>query len=87
MTRQAIVVGDTLAPHGGRVMTGSQVDAIDGRAAARKDDLVECAAHGTNPIAEGDLSTLLDGQPAALEGHHASCGCVLVSLQKTLSLG
>lgn len=87
MARRMIVVGDTLAPYGGRVVAGSQADGIDGRPVARKNDLVDCAEHGINPIAEGDFSTMLDGQPAALEGHHASCGCVLVSQQMTLSLG
>lgn len=81
------MVGDTLAPHGGRVITGSQADRVDGRALARKTDLVDCAMHGVNPIAQGDPSTMLDGRPAALEGHQASCGCVLVSQQATLALG
>ncbi|APR35267.1 PAAR domain-containing protein [Paraburkholderia sp. SOS3] len=87
MARQIIVVGDTLSPHGGYVRTGSQADAVDGRSIARKTDLVDCAAHGVNPIAEGDSSTMFDGLPVALEGHRASCGCLLVSRRKTLALG
>ena len=67
-------------------MTGSLADMVDGQAIARKNDLVDCAEHGVNPIAEGDLTMLLDGQPVALEGHHATCGCILASRQKTLSL-
>ncbi|MCA8482240.1 hypothetical protein LGN35_30415, partial [Burkholderia multivorans] len=31
MSRQTIVVGDTLAPHGGEVLMGSGTDTIDGK--------------------------------------------------------
>jgi uncharacterized Zn-binding protein involved in type VI secretion len=86
VARQVIVVGDTLAPFGGKVITGSGADTMDGKAVARKTDLVECAKHGVNSISEGDASFLVDGQPVALEGHHASCGCALVSLGATLSM-
>lgn len=86
MTRQAIVVGDTLAPYGGEVMTGSSMDTVDGKAIARRTDMVDCAKHGINPITEGDESFLIDGEPAALEGHHARCGCTLVSRAATLSI-
>ena len=86
MARQVIVVGDTLAPYGGKVITGSDADTIDGKAVARKTDQVECAKHGINAIEEGDASCLVDGEPVALDGHHASCGCILVSLVETLSM-
>ncbi|ABE33404.1 MULTISPECIES: PAAR domain-containing protein [Paraburkholderia] len=86
MTRQIIVTGDTLAPFGGEVIEGSEMDNIDGRKIARKSDRVYCAEHGVNPIAEGDDSTLVDDRPVALEGHRASCGCTLVSRQQTLSV-
>lgn len=86
MARQVIVVGDTLAPYGGEVIEGSGADSVDGKAIARKTNLVECAKHGVNPIAEGDASCLVDNEPVALTGHHASCGCTLVSLGATLSV-
>ncbi|WP_249172917.1 PAAR domain-containing protein [Burkholderia vietnamiensis] len=86
MTRQVIVVGDTLAPFGGEVMTGSDADVVDGKAISRKTDLVNCVEHGINPIAEGDESFQLAGKPAALEGHHATCGCTLVSRRATLGI-
>jgi uncharacterized Zn-binding protein involved in type VI secretion len=86
MARQVIVVGDALAPYGGQVITGSGADMIDGKAVARKTDQVTCAKHGINAIEEGDASCLVDDEPVALEGHHTSCGCILVSLGETLSM-
>lgn len=86
MARQIIVLGDTLAPYGGKVTGGSAVDSIDGRNVARKGDTVECNQHGANVIDEGGNSTLVDDKPVALEGHHAVCGCTLVSRQPTLSI-
>ena len=86
MARQIIVVGDTLAPFGGEVLTGSDADTVEGKAIARKTDLVRCVEHGVNRIKEGDESFLVDGEPAALEMHHASCGCTLVSRRATLSI-
>ena len=86
MVRQVIVVGDALEPHGGTVMTGSDTDSVDGKAIARKGDLVDCAGHGINPIAEGDESSVFAGRPVALDGHRAECGCTLVSRAGTLSI-
>jgi uncharacterized Zn-binding protein involved in type VI secretion len=79
MARQVIILGDTLAPYGGEVITGSSADTVDGKAITRKTDLVDCAKHGINPVIEGDESFLIEGQPVALERHRASCGCTLVS--------
>lgn len=86
MTRQVIVAGDTLAPYGGEVLSGSDADKIDGKSIARKSDLVRCAKHDTNPIEEGDDSFLIDGKAVALEGHRAGCGCMLVSRRATLAI-
>ena len=86
MSRHVIVVGDTLAPYGGQVIAGSPVDTIHGRAMARVGDPVRCNEHGPNAIAEGVVSFLCADQPVALEGHHAQCGCTLVSLQATLAV-
>jgi uncharacterized Zn-binding protein involved in type VI secretion len=85
MARQVIVVGDLLTPHGGVIITGSDADTVDGKAIARKGDLVDCAEHGVNPIAEGDATNSFDGKPVALHGHRAACGCMLVSRTATLS--
>jgi uncharacterized Zn-binding protein involved in type VI secretion len=85
MAKEMIVVGDTTT-HGGKVITGSGNDTIDGKAIARKGDLVECPGHGINPIIEGDASFMVDDKPVALEGHHAACGCELVSQGPTSSV-
>ena len=78
MHRNIAVVGDTTT-HGGRVVTGSEADTIDGRAIARMGDLVDCPLHGIQPIIEGDDTTLLEGRPMALEGHRVACGCRLLA--------
>jgi len=87
MVKQVIVVGDTLAPHGGTVISGSNADTVEGKPIARRNDLVECKEHGQQAISEGDGSCMLDGEPVALHGHHAACGCTLVSRGATLSIG
>ncbi|MFD1972527.1 PAAR domain-containing protein [Trinickia caryophylli] len=87
MSRQVIVVGDTLAPHGGTVTTGSKEDIVDGKPIARKGDTVECKEHGQQTIAEGDEASMLSGSPVALHGHRVTCGCTLVSRGSTISMG
>jgi len=86
MARQVIVVGDTLAPHGGTVTTGSNADVVDGKPISRKGDAVECKEHGSQTIAEGDEAGMIGGQPVALHGHRATCGCTLVSRATTISM-
>ncbi|WP_080403302.1 PAAR domain-containing protein [Burkholderia ubonensis] len=86
MVRQVIVVGDTLAPHGGTVTTGSTADIVDGRPISRKGDTVECKEHGIQTIAEGDGAGMISGSPVALHGHHATCGCTLVNRSGTMSM-
>lgn len=86
MHRNIVLVGDPTT-HGGRVMTGSETDTIDGRAIARMGDLVDCPLHGVGPIIEGDTHTLLEGRPMALEGHRAECGCRLLAGHGNGSVG
>ena len=86
MARQVIVVGDTLAPHGGTVTAGSNDDIVDGKPIARKGDPVECKEHGAQTIAEGDEAGMVNGSPVALHGHRATCGCRLVSRGTTISV-
>jgi uncharacterized Zn-binding protein involved in type VI secretion len=86
MVKQVIVVGDTLAPHGGTVTTGSNTDTVDGKAVARRGDKVECKEHGAQTVDEGDESSTVNGQPMALHGHRVACGCTLVSRTATLSV-
>ncbi|ATE61641.1 PAAR domain-containing protein [Thauera sinica] len=84
MSRTVIVVGD-MTTHGGRVISGSPTDSLDGRAIARLGDLVDCPQrypgskpHGINKIIEGDPDWTLDGIPVALSGHKTECGCALI---------
>jgi uncharacterized Zn-binding protein involved in type VI secretion len=86
MSRQVIVVGDTLAPFGGTVTSGSVNDTVAGKPVSRKGDSVECKEHGSQQISEGDETGMINGQPVALHGHRASCGCTLVSRSMTLSM-
>jgi uncharacterized Zn-binding protein involved in type VI secretion len=85
MTSRIIVVGDSGSHAGARVVTGSPNEFIDGRAIARKGDLVDCPGkypggkpHGVNPITSGLDSFTVDGVPVAVEGHQSACGCVLM---------
>ena len=64
MPRRVIVVGDTLSS-GGEVIEGADTDNIDGHRIARKGDLVRCAAHDVNPIAECDETWIVQGCPPA----------------------
>lgn len=76
-----IRVGDD-TDHGGKVETGSQMMQYDGRAVARKGDRVSCPKHPDvlpNVIEEGDTSLTDAGVPIARHGHHATCGCSLLS--------
>lgn len=84
MTKKHIVVGDPTT-HGGVVISGAANAKIAGKPIARLGDLVDCpqlwpdrSPHGVNPIVEGDPSCLVEGQPAALEGHTTACGCALI---------
>ncbi|MEC5407247.1 PAAR domain-containing protein [Paraburkholderia sp. MPAMCS5] len=86
MAHQIIVTGDTLSLFGGEVIQGSDADSLDGRKVAGKGNRVNCVEHCVNSIVDGDDSTVVSGMPVALEGHHATCGCILVSRQQTMSV-
>lgn len=84
MGKKIIVVGDPTS-HGGVVISGSSLSKINGKGIARKGDQVSCPLlypdkrpHGVNNIVEGDDSYMIDGIPAALEGHKSECGCALI---------
>jgi uncharacterized Zn-binding protein involved in type VI secretion len=84
MARKIIVLGDPTS-HGGKVISGSAVRTIGGKAIARKGDKVDCPAkypngspHGVNEIIEGEANMPIDGIPVALEGHKTVCGCALI---------
>jgi uncharacterized Zn-binding protein involved in type VI secretion len=81
MTINFVRLGDA-TDHGGVVITASQTSGYDGRGFARKGDLVTCPLHpeiNPNPIIEGDETTTDHGIPISRQGHHALCGCSLIS--------
>lgn len=78
--RGIIRVGDATS-HGGIVQTGSETSDVMGRAVARLGDRCSCpiAGHESCVIAEGDSDFIVDGKPAAFDGHKTSCGATLIS--------
>ncbi len=76
-----IRLGDT-TDHGGEVITASETMRYGGRRVARKGDLVKCPLHpdvNPNVILEGDAKITDRGIWVARQGHHATCGCALIS--------
>ncbi|MET3135490.1 putative Zn-binding protein involved in type VI secretion [Oxalobacteraceae bacterium GrIS 1.11] len=77
MSRPICCEGDATS-HGGKVVQASGSFTIDGRRIARVGDTVSCPRHGDNKIVEGDGTSLDEGIPIALHGHHGACGCALI---------
>jgi|GEM_PF-638357 len=76
-----IRLGDS-TDHGGEVITASDTMCYSGRRVARKGDQVTCSLHpdvNPNVILEGDETITDHGVPVARHGHHATCGCSLIS--------
>lgn len=73
-------MGDATS-HGGKVIAGAPHSAVMERPVARLGDLCVCPMKGHKAcvIAEGDPSFLVDGKPAAFDGHKTSCGASLIS--------
>ncbi|MDN7718085.1 MULTISPECIES: PAAR domain-containing protein [Burkholderia] len=89
MALPIIVVGDTTS-HGGRVISGSDIHTIGGKAIARLHDLVDCPekypdgkSHGINKIIEAHSTLTIGGERVALHGHHTECGCILIGSTAT----
>ncbi|CAB3777882.1 hypothetical protein LMG28688_00460 [Paraburkholderia caffeinitolerans] len=78
--RGIIRVGD-MTSHGGHVKAGSEVGTVMRRAVARKGDRCTCPIEGHQDcvIAEGDPAFMIDGKPAAFDGHKTTCGAILIS--------
>ena len=82
MARNWIVVGDPTSS-GGSVVTGSPFTDIDGLPVARVADQATCPRHGgAFPIADGDSTLIVDGQPVALHGSSLACGCKVLSARQ-----
>ena len=78
--RGIIRVGDATS-HGGKVVAGSNVSKVMDRGVARQGDPCTCPIQGHEScvIAEGDPKFIVDGKPAAFDGHKTSCGATLIS--------
>lgn len=80
-----IRLGDA-TDHGGKVTSASSTMLFDGRLVVRKGDTVSCPTHPDcipNLIVEGDYSIMDNGVAVARHGHHAACGCRLISSLRT----
>lgn len=75
-----IRVGDATS-HGGKVITGADASKVMDRPVARQGDQCICPIEGHQNcvIAEGDSAFIVDGKPAAFDGHKTSCGATLIS--------
>lgn len=78
--RKVIRLGDPTT-HGGTVVGAAANYTMDGIPVARMGDMCTCPIRGHSgcTIVEGDPAWLIGGLPVALEGHHTSCGAVLIS--------
>lgn len=87
--RRIIRLGDP-TDHGGVVISVSAVRYIvNGKPVARKGDVCSCPrkGHDTCTIVEGDTNYRIDGVPVAFEGHHTSCGAMLISTAPNFTKG
>jgi uncharacterized Zn-binding protein involved in type VI secretion len=77
-----IVIGDRTS-HGGVVIGCSMVTDTCGKGIARVGDQVTCPmkGHGTNVIATGDPTFMIDGMPVARHGDKTACGATLIASQ------
>ena len=84
MSLKIITVGDKTS-HNGKVISGSPMHDIAGRAIARLGDKVDCPAHypdgkphGVNQIITAYTTLTVGGIPVAVEGCETECGCKLI---------
>ena len=82
MAQAFIVLGDKTS-HGGNVIQASGQTFTGGVAVARVGDQVTCPihGHGTNAIASGDATLIVDGAAVAREGDKTVCGATLIASQ------
>lgn len=82
MAQPFIVLGDKTS-HGGTVIQASGQTFTGDIAVARVGDKVTCpiSGHGTNAIASGDPTLMIDGAPVARAGDTTACGATLIASQ------
>ena len=88
MSLKIIVVGDP-TDHGGKVITGSPLHDVDGKAIARLGDKVACPQfypggkpHGVNKIVTAHPTVSIGGTPVAVEDCVTECGCKLMGTRR-----
>lgn len=76
--------GDTTS-HGGKVLTCTPTNKVDGRPLALLGDMVSCPkCGGVYPIVDvKNLGMTFDGRPVASEGDKTACGATLIASQST----
>ena len=80
-----IRLGDT-SDHGGAVITSSRDYKAEGIFVARIGDILDCPIHGPNPIVEGSVKHLNNGQRVARHGDHTACGAALIASAQKLDI-
>jgi uncharacterized Zn-binding protein involved in type VI secretion len=81
MAGPLIRLGDKTS-HGGAVIEASPFSDSGGINIARMGDQASCPIHGNNPIASGDMTLIVDGNPVARDGDKTACGAVLIASQQ-----
>ncbi len=78
-----IRLGDKTS-HGGTVIEASPHTTSGDKAVARMGDKTTCplTGHGSNPIASGDATCIVDGKPVARHGDKTACGATLIASQQ-----
>jgi uncharacterized Zn-binding protein involved in type VI secretion len=78
-----IRLGDKTS-HGGTVIEAAPNTTSGDKAVARMGDKTVCplTGHGSNPIASGDATCIVDGKPVARHGDKTACGAALIASQQ-----
>ena len=81
MAGPLIRLGDKTS-HGGVVIEASPHSDSGGIGIARIGDKTVCPKHGPVPIISGDMTSIVDGKPAARHGVKTACGASLIASQQ-----
>lgn len=71
-------LGDT-STHGGAIITSASKTMCEGALIAREGDILDCPAHGPNPIVGHSNKLKVEGKFCARHGDATACGAALVS--------
>jgi uncharacterized Zn-binding protein involved in type VI secretion len=70
-------LGDT-SSHGGTIITAASKTTCEGKPVARVTDMLDCPAHGANPIVTGSPRYLVEGHQCARTGSVTACGATII---------